>query len=202
MRREPPSEVPSPDVPAHDAAGQEAPLERRAARSPARATRVGLEAARVLLVGALLGAAIAVVRGVPDVEAMRAEAPASCAAPVEARPEVRWIEQADAHRMVEDAAVTFVDARPREAYESGHVAGALNVPMETGAIDERSTSLVRGSRVVITYCDTSGDCASSKRLAGLLAEAGLPDVRVLRGGMPGWLENGYAAEAGPCRVCP
>ncbi|WP_169791337.1 rhodanese-like domain-containing protein [Sandaracinus amylolyticus] len=156
----------------------------------------------MLLVGALLGAAIGVLRGVPDVEGMRAEAPASCAAPVEARPEVRWIEQAEAHGMVEDVAVTFVDARSRDAYEAGHVAGALNVPMETGAIDERATSLVRGSRVVITYCDTSGDCASSKRLAGLLAEAGLPDVRVLRGGMPGWLENGYAAEAGPCRVCP
>lgn len=189
-------------MPSLEAAPHEAAISREPPRAPRAAGRIAVEAVRVLIAGLALGAAAGVLRGVPDIAAMRAEAPAACAAPVEARPEVRWIEQADAREMVDDAQVSFVDARPRDAYEAGHVAGALNLPMDTGAIDERETALVRGARVVITYCDTSGECASSKRLAGLLAEAGLPDVRVLRGGMPDWLENGYPAEAGPCRVCP
>jgi rhodanese-related sulfurtransferase len=161
-----------------------------------------VEAARVLVVGACLGAILAVLRGVPDLEALRGDQAATCAAPVESQPDVRWIEQDEALAMLDDAGVAFVDARPRDAYEAGHVAGALDVPMETGVIDERSIALVRGSRTVITYCDTTGECAASTRLAGLLAEAGLRDVRVLRGGMPAWLANGYPAEAGPCRVCP
>ena len=174
------------------------PVEKR---GPAWA-RPLLEAGRVVIVGACLGATLVVLRGAPEIAALRADDPATCTAPVIARPEVRWIEQDEAREMIADTQVSFVDARPREAYEAGHVAGALSVPMETGAIDDRATQLVRGARVVITYCDTGSECASSRRLAGLLAEAGLPEVRVLRGGMPAWLENGYPAEAGPCRVCP
>ena len=178
----------------------------RHAGPPSRRSRAAwqpvIEAARVVIVGACLGAALIVMRGAPDVGALRADDPATCTAPVIARPDVRWIEQTDARAMIDDGAVTFVDARPRDAYEAGHVAGALSVPMETGAIDDRATRLVRGARVVITYCDTGSECASSRRLAGLLAEAGMSDVRVMRGGMPAWLENGFPAEAGPCRVCP
>lgn len=174
-----------------------------AGAAPARGHAAKLiDAARVLLVGALLGVALAVVRGVPDVEAMHAASPAACSAPVTARPEIGWIAQSEARELIGDADVTFVDARPREAYEAGHVAGALSVPMTTGAIDARAIALVRGSRVVIAYDDTASECASSRRLAELLSEAGLADVRVLRGGMPEWLESGHPAEAGPCRVCP
>ncbi len=155
-----------------------------------------------MIVGACLAVAVGVLRGVPDVAATRTEDPTSCTAPVIARPEVRWIEQDEARAMIDDAEVSFVDARPRDAYESGHIAGALSVPMETGVIDDRAIALVRGALTVITYCDTGSECAASRRLAGLLAEAGLPDVRVMRGGMPAWLDNDYPAEAGPCRVCP
>lgn len=186
----------SPDAPTASLVADPPPDRSRARWRPV------IEAARVVIVGACLGATLVVLRGAPDVGALRADDPTTCTAPVALRPEVRWIEQADAREMIDDTEVSFVDARPRDAYEAGHVAGALSVPMETGAIDDRSTQLVRGARVVITYCDTGSECASSRRLAGLLAEAGLPDVRVMRGGMPAWLENGFPAEAGPCRVCP
>lgn len=195
-------------MPPHDASPADSTISREPSRPSARAGKsarartIAVEAARVVIVGVALGAAASVLRGVPDIAAMRDEEPTACAAPVDARPGVRWIEQAEARELVEDAQVCFVDARPRPAYEAGHVAGALSLPMDTGALDEHETALVRGSRVVIAYCDTSAECASSKRLAGLLAEAGMRDVRVLRGGMPDWLENGYPAEAGPCRVCP
>jgi rhodanese-related sulfurtransferase len=168
-----------------------------AAEPARRRTRPLVEAAQVLIVGACLGAAAVVLRGVPEPTAIAGYDAATCAAPVSARPDVRWIEQHEARALIDDPNTLFVDARPREAYERGHVLGALSLPMTTGVVDERALAIVRGARTVITYCDTSGDCASSKRLAGLLAEAGLPDVRVLRGGFPLWMENEYPAEAGP-----
>lgn len=161
-----------------------------------------IEGARIAIVGACLAVTLGILRGVPSIEALRAEEPAACGSPVARNPEIAWIDQDEARSLVTDAEVVFVDARPREVYEVGHVAGAINVPIDTGAIDDRAIELVRGARVVITYCDTGGDCAQSKRLAGLLAEAGLADVRVLRGGMPQWLANDYPSESGPCRVCP
>jgi 3-mercaptopyruvate sulfurtransferase SseA len=164
--------------------------------SPPTLRGAALEALRIALVAGCIAATLAILRGTPDVGALRAAEPASCGAPVLARPDVEWIEQEDARALIFDPAVAFVDARPAEAFTAGHIAGATNVPMETGAIDARTTELFRGARTVITYCDTSGDCAGSKRLAGLLAEGGLPDVRVLRGGLPEWLEHGYPAEAG------
>lgn len=164
--------------------------------------RLVAEALRVLIAGVCLGAAVAIIGGVPDLAVLRADDPSTCSAPIAARPGVRWIEQEEAQDMIADPGVSFADARSRGAYEAGHVAGAIHLPMDTGVLDAHATRLVEGARVVITYCDTTGECASSRRLAGLLSEAGLVDVRVLRGGMPAWLEHGYPAEAGPCRVCP
>ena len=48
---------------------------------------------------------------------------------------------------------------------------------------------------VITYCDCPND-ASATKAAGLLARRGL-GVRVLIGGMEGWLEGGYPLEGQP-----
>jgi 3-mercaptopyruvate sulfurtransferase SseA len=159
-----------------------------------------IEAARVLVVGACLGVGYGIVSGVPTVSDFRAAA--SCAPPVEAHPEIGWIEQTEARAMVDDTSVLFVDARPVSEYETGHIPNAIAMPMDTGALDESTTALARGAHTVIAYCDTSGECASSRRLASLLAEDGVRDVRVLRGGIPLWLSNDYPAESGPCRVCP
>jgi len=160
------------------------------------------QALRVLLVGVVLGTGVAVVRGVP---AERPEAPAatSCSAPVPEHPAIQWISQEDAHALVNDATVTFVDARSRDAFQGGHVAGSLSVPLDRGgAVAQNVVDMLRGARTVIAYCDTSGGCAASSQLASLLAGAGLRDVRVLQGGLPAWLERGYPAEAGTCRLCP
>jgi rhodanese-related sulfurtransferase len=161
---------------------------------------VAIETARVLVVGACFGIGYGIVGGVPAVTEFRAAT--SCAPPVEAHPEIGWIEQSDARAMVDQPSVLFVDARPVAEYETGHIPNAIAMPMDTGAIDEATASLARGAHTVIAYCDTSGECASSRRLASLLAEDGVRDVRVLRGGIPLWLSNDYPAESGPCRVCP
>ncbi len=126
----------------------------------------------------------------------------TCAPPVAAHPEVRWIEQDDARALVGALDVVFVDARALTDFESGHVPDAIAMPMDTGALDQGTMPVVLGASTVVAYCDTNEDCAGSRRLAGLLAQNGVADVRVLRGGMPLWLSNDFPAESGPCTRCP
>ena len=171
-----------------------------AALVPSRAKVLLVEAGRVLVVGACLGVGYGIVGGVPAVNEFRQAT--SCAPPVESHPEIGWIEQDDARALLDDTSVMFVDARSLADYETGHIPNAIAMPMDTGAIDESTAALVYGAHTVVAYCDTSGECASSRRLASLLNEDGVRDVRVLRGGIPQWLSNDFPAESGPCRVCP
>ncbi|MFO0686472.1 MAG: rhodanese-like domain-containing protein [Sandaracinus sp.] len=159
-----------------------------------------IEASRVLVVGICLGVGYGIVGGVPDVGDFRVAA--TCTPPVELHPEIGWIEQNDARALVDDTEVVFVDARSLTDYEAGHIPNAIAMPMDTGAIEASTAALALGARTVVAYCDTNDDCASSRRLASLLAEDGARDVRVLRGGIPEWLSNDFPAESGPCRVCP
>jgi rhodanese-related sulfurtransferase len=162
--------------------------------------RVLLEALQVTAAGLLLGGAAIVTRGLPAPRP--SEDTATCSAPDPATPTIRWMPRTEAHALIEDPSVVFVDARERAAFESGHVEGALSLAFDGATVPEPMLAMLRGARLVVTYCDTAGGCATSTRLARALVDAGLTDVRVLEGGMPGWLESGYAAEAGPCRSCP
>ncbi len=160
-----------------------------------------IEGARVTLLGLALGALAWILNGPPPRASYHDDAE-SCAPPVASAPEVSWIEGADAAGLVAATDVTFADARSVSDYEQGHIAGAVSIPMDTGAIPPSMLALVRGAGTVITYCDAASDCAASRRLAELLATAGIGDVRVLRGGFSGWLEADRPTESGPCAVCP
>ncbi len=168
--------------------------------APGSSTPLWLETARFVAVCgslALLGWAF---RNVPTPDTFREVA--ACAPPVAEHPDVRWIEQEDARALVQSAGVVFVDARALVDFEAGHVPDAIAMPMDTGALDPRVLPLTTSASTVVAYYDTNDDCAGSRRLAGLLAENGVADVRVLRGGMPLWLANDYPAESGPCTRCP
>lgn len=159
------------------------------------------ETGAVLLIGALLGLAIGIVRGFPEPPPPPPDA-TSCVSPIPDRPAIRWVTQLEASRLVSQEGVIFVDARPNDVFVTGHVLGALSVPLDAGTVPAATVALLRGYRTVIAYDDTENGCARSTRLAGLLATEGLSDVRVLQGGMPEWNENGFPAEAGTCRLCP
>ena len=158
--------------------------------------KVLIETLRVLAVGAALGLAHGVIRGWPALP-VPTETATSCGGPLAAQPQVAWIRCEDARPLANDASVAFVDARSVDEFLAGHVTNAVSAPIEeTGVIGPAVVNALRGSRIVVAYCDTTSGCARSTRLAGLLASAGLPDVRVLEGGMPAWIENNYPAEAG------
>lgn len=155
----------------------------------------------MLLVGLAFGVVAWIVVGEPE-RASYHDDSASCAPPVADAPAVSWIDGPDAAALLGRTDVTFADARAASIYEQGHVAGAISMPMDTGALDHSALALVRGAQIVVTYCDADTDCAQSRRLAELLALEGLLDVRVLRGGFPEWLDEERPTESGPCEVCP
>jgi rhodanese-related sulfurtransferase len=111
-----------------------------------------------------------------------------------------WISTSEARMLLGDSSVVFVDCRPTDQFQAGHISGALSMPSDR-ALPDPALTLLRGAQTIIAYCDAASGCESSQRLAARLRELGLRDVRILHDGFPGWLKANYPAESGPCRVC-
>lgn len=159
-----------------------------------------LQALQVGMLGILLGGTVAWARGLPPAPAQ--EQGGACTAPVPERPEIQWIAGERARALHDDPATIFVDARPRPQFVEGHISGALSTPIDDGTVDREILDALDGARIIIAYGNAEADCARSTRLANLLGNAGLGDVHVLEGGFPAWMDRGYPAEAGTCRLCP
>lgn len=149
-----------------------------------------------------VGLALLGVRGVPLAPKTEAEQGMCSAPPSLAAEQTRWISTEEAHRLFTSAAAVFVDCRPRSEFLQGHIASALSLPSDSSEIDASLLAQLSPAQTVIAYCNAAGGCASSVRLAARLTDLGLSDVRILTGGLPGWLELGYPAESGACRLCP
>jgi rhodanese-related sulfurtransferase len=150
-----------------------------------------------------LGVLLLVTRGLPRPHPTAAEDGAHmCAATLSIPDHVAtWIEQPDARALLGDPSVMFVDCRPIDQFQSGHISSALSLP-SASELPGNALDLLRSARTIIAYCDARGGCESSQRLAARLREFGLSDVRILKDGLPGWLANGYPAESGSCKLCP
>lgn len=94
--------------------------------------------------------------------------------------------------------VVLVDARPPELYASGHIAGALSLPMlELDDAYPEFRSKVGRERTIVTYCSGYG-CQDSFDLAMQLILDGYQDVRIYEGGFPEWQSAGLpVAEGSP-----
>lgn len=80
----------------------------------------------------------------------------------------------------------FIDARPYEYYQSGHVEGARSLPWEDfEALFLQVMADVAPDTPIITYCDGEG-CGLSKELSFALLEKGFTNVRVLVDGWSVW----------------
>lgn len=144
--------------------------------------------------------ALAFWRGLPEIERPAEATAGACRAPEAGEPEaVGWISQDQARSLSGTPGVAFVDCRPESEYAAGHVAGSLHVAENTPPTE--TLQQLAGARTVIAYCDADHQCERSMRVASMLRQAGLPDVRVLEGGMPDWLQRGYPAESGECGQC-
>jgi rhodanese-related sulfurtransferase len=90
----------------------------------------------------------------------------------------------------------LIDVRTAELYARGHVPGAINIP-HAKIIGSPMAHYPAGTLFVV-YC-SGPHCNGAQRGAIRLAQLGLP-VKLMIGGMSGWLDEGYAIEHGAART--
>jgi rhodanese-related sulfurtransferase len=90
----------------------------------------------------------------------------------------------------------LLDVRTPGEYESAHIRGAYNVPLET--LGEHGAEIrANVSGPIVLVCQ-SGQRA--RRAEEALQRAGMADLHVLEGGMNGWLAAGQPVIRGPKRI--
>jgi rhodanese-related sulfurtransferase len=91
----------------------------------------------------------------------------------------------------DDRPPVVIDARSREAYEDGHVPGAISLPW--GAISPVTTRHLPRDRQLVTYCWGPG-CNAATKGALHLAQLGF-QVKEMIGGIECWRREGYDIES-------
>ena len=90
---------------------------------------------------------------------------------------------------IKEGSVTVLDVRPTEEYQSGHLPGAINIPMQT--LEENLDKLPLGQEVIAycrgPYCVLSFEAVVKLRSHGIQA-------RRLENGMPEWRIAGLPVE--------
>ena len=89
-----------------------------------------------------------------------------------------------------DLGFVVVDSRSREAWDQGHVPGAVHLP--TREIGLRAVGLVPAGTAVVTYCWGPG-CNGATRAALEFARLGYR-VREMIGGFEYWVREGFGYE--------
>ena len=89
-----------------------------------------------------------------------------------------------------DGLVTVIDVRPPEEYVQGHIAGALNIPLEK--LTTRLAELPR-DREIVAYCRGPW-CVLSFEAVARLRDAGI-QARRLENGLPEWRRAGLPVES-------
>lgn len=125
--------------------------------------------------------------------------PASSAADLPVVPDVPGpvqLELPSFKKLYDANAALVVDAREADAYQEGHIAGAVSLPYNDALAEpERAKNLDSGGRPIVIYC--SGiTCEVSLDLAGVLVKAGKRRVLVFKGGYPAWQTAGYPTRTG------
>jgi rhodanese-related sulfurtransferase len=90
-------------------------------------------------------------------------------------------------KLMDEQKVVVVDVRNADAYNSGHIKGAINLPLDkiqAGKYDE----LPRDKRI-ITYCSCGAE-NSSAAASVLLGQAGFNNGATLLGGTHAWEQSG------------
>lgn len=107
--------------------------------------------------------------------------------------QANWTEAEDLQQQMAGAAApSILDVRGADEFigNLGHIPGAVNIPLDD--IPNRLSEIkAGGGKPVIVVCRTD---KRSARAAELLRDAGLGEVRVLRGGMERWNQVGLRVE--------
>lgn len=100
----------------------------------------------------------------------------------------REITNDDAAQVYDEQGAVFVDVREPNEWASGHMPGAIHIPL--GNLAQRSGELPKDRRI-ITVCRSGG---RSLNAIDTLARAGFGDVKSMAGGMIEWSKRGRPVE--------
>ena len=90
----------------------------------------------------------------------------------------------------------FVDARDRNAYGTGHIRGAMSLPlMEAATLVPELSDRVPKDATLVVYCNGYA-CEDSVELGKQLLSAGYRTVYYFDGGFPAWLDAKYPVAKG------
>jgi sulfur-carrier protein adenylyltransferase/sulfurtransferase len=105
-----------------------------------------------------------------------------------ARAEIDEISTPEAHALVEsDEPPLFVDVRPRDEWDEGHLPGAIHLPRNN--LESRVEALIPDkSRALVVYCASGVRSAFATKS---LHELGYENAVNLSDGFVGWKRNGY-----------
>jgi rhodanese-related sulfurtransferase/DNA-binding transcriptional ArsR family regulator len=95
------------------------------------------------------------------------------------------------NRRVREGEVTVLDVRPSDEYASGHIAGAVSLPITE--LEQRLRELPR-DREIVAYC-RGPYCLYSRQAVERLRSHGLSAYR-MEEGVAEWEERGYPVAAG------
>ncbi|HET8555659.1 MAG TPA: rhodanese-like domain-containing protein [Rhodanobacteraceae bacterium] len=91
-----------------------------------------------------------------------------------------------------DPGFVLIDARDPKRYAEGHVPGAVNIPH--GKIIASRLRNWPDATLFVVYC-AGPHCNGAARAAMRLAALGRP-VKLMAGGVTGWLDEGFELERG------
>lgn len=108
------------------------------------------------------------------------------------RDEMEPLSRRELVKRLKENSVTLLDVRPEDEFASGHLPGALNIPLSQ--LGRRLRLLPKG-REVVAYC-RGPYCVLAFEAVALLRKRGY-SVRRLEDGYPEWKAAGFAVEASP-----
>ena len=104
-----------------------------------------------------------------------------------------------AHELWSTGATLFFDARRPEDYAEGHIANALNLPVEDfQQFYPKVAPMLAPDSTIVVYCNGT-ECELSHRLATELHQLGYTNVHMLFNGWAAWRSAGFPTEAGPAK---
>ena len=101
------------------------------------------------------------------------------------------VDRKDLLKRVQDGAVTVLDVRPKAEYLSGHIPGALSVPL--GKLEELLANLPKDQEIV-AYC-RGPYCVLAVQAVEMLRKKGFKATR-LEEGVQDWLAMGFSISVG------
>lgn len=97
-----------------------------------------------------------------------------------------------AERLLKQGAL-FVDARSSLEFRRGRIPGAINLSVSRFSQDYPTLARQMTGKTLVVYCSNSR-CPKAEKLRLMLRARGHRDVRLLEGGMDGWLNSHLTQE--------